>query len=65
MSQRTTLETCPRCGGRAAVSWLGIQAYGHSRPDREVPISLDCARGCDVPTDELEQHFPSKVRLPA
>jgi hypothetical protein len=64
MSQRTTTETCPRCGASARVSWLGIQAYGHATPDREEPISLDCPRGCYFATDELSVHFPPKVRVP-
>ena len=64
MSQHSTQETCPRCGGPATVGWLGIQAYGHSRPDREIPISLDCPRGCSYPTEELSDFFPPKVGVP-
>jgi hypothetical protein len=62
--QHTTHETCPGCGGPATVTWLGIQAYGHRLPVREVAISLDCLRGCDFPTAELTEHFPPKVRRP-
>jgi hypothetical protein len=63
MSQRTTHESCPDCGRSATVTWLGIQVYGHSRPDREVPISLDCPHGCDFASDELTRYFPPTVRI--
>jgi hypothetical protein len=63
MSQHTTSERCPGCGGPATVTWLGISAYGHSRPDREVAISLDCPNRCFLRPDELADSFPSTVRV--
>jgi hypothetical protein len=64
MSQRTTSEICPGCGSPATVTWLGIAAYGHNQPDREIPVSLDCSRRCSLLSGELTDHFPPKVRVP-
>ena len=48
MSQHTTSEICPACGSPARVTWLGISAYGHNQPDREIPVSLDCSHRCTL-----------------
>ena len=37
MSEWITWETCPSCGARAAVGWIGDTA-----------VEFDCASGCDV-----------------
>ena len=65
MSQHATRETCPKCTGPAVVTWLGIAAYGHTRPVREEAISLDCRSGCSLADWELAAHFPAKVRVPS
>jgi hypothetical protein len=47
MSERVTWESCPNCGGRAAIGWLGQRV-----------TEVDCARGC-----ELTEEQAARLRL--
>jgi predicted RNA-binding Zn-ribbon protein involved in translation (DUF1610 family) len=62
MSQHATHEVCPRCGGPAIVSWLGIEAYGHSSPCRREAVTLDCPNHCDFTVEELAAYFGADQR---
>jgi hypothetical protein len=41
MSERVTWETCPGCGGLAAVGW-----------QEGAVTEFDCSRGCDLTTEQ-------------
>jgi hypothetical protein len=51
MSERVSWETCPLCGGRAAVGW----ADGS-------PVEFDCPAGCEVTYSELTRIFDAGCR---
>ncbi|WP_299955344.1 hypothetical protein [uncultured Modestobacter sp.] len=61
MSQRTTSETCPKCGEAAAVTWSGADAFGSAGPVREDAVGINCPNRCQFTTGELGGHFPKKL----
>jgi len=61
MSQRSTYETCPKCGGDAVVTWSGVESFGYSQPVREDAVRIDCPSHCQFTMTELGGHFPKKL----
>jgi hypothetical protein len=59
MSQRTTNETCPKCGSAALLTWSVVDAYGYSQPVKEYAEYLDCVNRCQFTMSELGGYFPS------
>jgi hypothetical protein len=59
MSQRTTIETCPNCHQTAAITWSGVDAFGHTQPVREDAVAIDCPNRCQI--GRLGAHFPTRL----
>lgn len=43
LSEKVTWETCPGCGGRVALGWVG-----------RTVMEIDCAAGCEL-TESLRE----------
>ena len=56
MSDRVTLETCPRCGTTAAVGWSGIP-WITGEWFVEFPVEFDCPSGCNLAQRQLLAAF--------
>ncbi len=52
MSELVTWETCPTCGGAAAVGWLD-----------EAPVEFDCPRHCSLDRVEVRAAFEPRSGL--
>ena len=53
MSDRISWHTCPVCGARAAVGWVG-----------SAPVEMDCYNHCDLTASNVGLRFgvPSSER---
>jgi hypothetical protein len=52
MSDRVTWESCPHCGGLAAVGWARVSPSGGG-PAEYRPVEFDCTTGCQSGPAEL------------
>ena len=60
MSERVTLDACPRCGGLAAVGWAPVE----DAPGEDAPVEFDCTAGCRVSLEALAQAYGRQARRP-
>lgn len=58
MSERVTLDACPRCGGLAAVGWAAVD----DAPGEDTPVEFDCVAGCRISLDVLAQVYGRQLR---
>jgi hypothetical protein len=53
---------CPKCQGRARVTWSQLSSVGQATPAREEAVRMHCNENrCSFTEDELAEHFPQRL----